>query len=97
MKKPAEPAQIQPKSQFLFHKNLPPRDFSIMTLFKSKDYVFKNIMYFKSKMKLKPVHIVDMNKTIPEPEMENKKKMIGFSNFLQFWLKTSSKIILRSF
>ena len=25
-------AQIQPKSQFLFHKNLPPRDFSIMTL-----------------------------------------------------------------
>ena len=35
MKKPAskvaEPAQIQPKSQFLFHKNLPPRDFS-MTL-----------------------------------------------------------------
>ena len=36
MKKPAskvaELAQIQPKSQFLFHKNLPPRDFSIMTL-----------------------------------------------------------------
>ena len=36
MKKPAskvaEPAQIQPKSQFLFDKNLPPRDFSIMTL-----------------------------------------------------------------
>ena len=35
MKKPpskvAKPAQIQPKSQFLFHKNLPPRDFSIMT------------------------------------------------------------------
>ena len=30
--KDAEPAQIQPKSQFLFHKNLPPRDFSIMTL-----------------------------------------------------------------
>ena len=26
------PAQIQLKSQFLFHKNLPPRDFSIMTL-----------------------------------------------------------------
>ena len=25
-------AQIQPKSQFLFQKNLPPRDFSIMTL-----------------------------------------------------------------
>ena len=36
MKKPAPkvaaPAQIQLKSQFLFHKNLPPRDFSIMTL-----------------------------------------------------------------
>ena len=36
MKKPAskvaKPARIQPKSQFLFHKNLPPRDFSIMTL-----------------------------------------------------------------
>ena len=36
MKKPAskvaEPAQIKPKSQFLLHKNLPPRDFSIMTL-----------------------------------------------------------------
>ena len=46
-------------------------------------------MYFKSKMKLKPVHIVDMNKTIPEPEMENKKKVIGFSNFLN-WLKTFS-------
>ena len=30
--KVAEPAQIQPKSQFLFHKNLPPRNFSIMTL-----------------------------------------------------------------
>merc|ERR1712051_772277 len=28
--KVAEPAQIQPKSQFLFHKNLPPRDFSLM-------------------------------------------------------------------
>ena len=36
MRKPAlkvaEPAQIQPKYQFLFHKNLPPRDFSLMTL-----------------------------------------------------------------
>ena len=30
--KVAKRAQIQPKSQFLFHKNLPPRDFSIMTL-----------------------------------------------------------------
>ena len=26
------PVQIQPKSQFLFQKNLPPWDFSIMTL-----------------------------------------------------------------
>ena len=36
MKKPAskvaKTAQIQPKAQFLFHKNLPPGDFSIMTL-----------------------------------------------------------------
>ena len=42
MKKPAskvaEPAQIQPKSQFLFHKNLPPRDFSLMTGTKYEDY-----------------------------------------------------------
>ena len=30
--KVAKPAQIQLKSQFLFHINLPPRDFSIMTL-----------------------------------------------------------------
>ena len=30
--KVAKPAQIQPKSQFLFHKNPPPRDFSIITL-----------------------------------------------------------------
>ena len=30
--KVAEFAQIQPKSQFLFHKNLPPCDCSIMTL-----------------------------------------------------------------
>ena len=30
--KVAEPAQIQPKSQFLFHINLLPWDFSIMTL-----------------------------------------------------------------
>ena len=27
-----QPISILPKSQFLFHKNLPPRDFSIMTL-----------------------------------------------------------------
>ena len=30
--KVAELAQIQPKSQFLFHENLPSRDFSMMTL-----------------------------------------------------------------
>ena len=34
--KVAEQAQIQPKSQFLFHRNLPPRDFSLMTLVISK-------------------------------------------------------------
>ena len=33
MKKPTgQPAQNQPKSQFLFHENLPPRDLPIMTL-----------------------------------------------------------------
>ena len=40
MKKPAskvaEPAQIHPKSQFLFHKNLPPWDLSLMTLIQTK-------------------------------------------------------------
>ena len=53
MKKPAskvaEPAQIQPKSQFLFHKNLPPRDFSIMTLIKMKTSVLferMSILFF---------------------------------------------------
>ena len=30
--KVAGPAQLQPKSQFLFHKNFPPHDSSIMTL-----------------------------------------------------------------
>ena len=34
--KVAETAQIQPKSQLLFHKNLPPRDFSIMTFFQAE-------------------------------------------------------------
>ena len=42
MKKPAskvaKPAQILPKSHFLFHKNLPPHDFSIMTLAKRNSY-----------------------------------------------------------
>ena len=52
-------------------KNKGPRE----QVFKSKDYVFKYIMYFKSKMKLHPVHIVDMNKTIPDPETEKKKKL----------------------
>ena len=45
MKKPAskvaKPAQIQPKSQFLFHKNLPPRDFSIMTLIYTLKFMLK--------------------------------------------------------
>ena len=49
MKKPAskvvELAQIQPKSQFLFHKNLPPRDFSIKTLAKGLlFYTTKNFL-----------------------------------------------------
>ena len=44
--KVAEPAEIQPKSQFLFHKNLPPRDFSIMTLFPRNQ---KTIINFDSK------------------------------------------------
>ena len=39
--KVAEPAQIQPKSQFLFHKNLPPRDFSLMTLFPDLFLIWK--------------------------------------------------------
>ena len=38
--------QIQPKSQFLFHKNLPPRDFSIMTHFdcaiSNHTFIFQN-------------------------------------------------------
>ena len=38
--KVAQPAQIQPKSQFLFHKNLPPRDFSLMTLTSGEDNEF---------------------------------------------------------
>ena len=43
--KVAKPAQIQPKSQFLFHKNLPPRDFSIMTLVaRVTRYVTNNYM-----------------------------------------------------
>ena len=33
-------AQIQPNSQFLFDKNLPPRDFSIITLLASIKQVF---------------------------------------------------------
>ena len=34
--KVAKPVQIQPKSQFLFHKNLSPCEFSIMTLSESE-------------------------------------------------------------
>ena len=37
--------QIQPKSQFLFHKNLPPRDFSIMTL--AGTGLLPNLILFK--------------------------------------------------
>ena len=52
-------AQIQPKSQFLFHKNLPPRDFSIMTLvmaiyFKVKDVT---VNQSSSKKPTKKFHI----------------------------------------
>ena len=47
MRKPAskvaEPAQIQPKSQFLFHKNLPPRDFSLMTLHPIMGVIFAQL------------------------------------------------------
>ena len=58
MKKPAskvaKPAQIQPKSQFLFHKNLPPRDFSIMTLsatvVSKKEVMLKMILYSLEKI-----------------------------------------------
>ena len=61
MKKPAskvaEPAQIQPKSQFLFHKNLPPRDFSIMTLVRTRDYkdTFKLFLFVKIQKRLRLV------------------------------------------
>ena len=37
-------AQIQHKSQFLFHRNLPSQDFSIMTLFIKGD-AFYNPAY----------------------------------------------------
>ena len=51
MKKPAskvaEPAQIQPKSQFLFHKNLPPRDFSIMTLIVACNLMLIKFRFYK--------------------------------------------------
>ena len=49
MKKPAtkvaKPARIQPKSQFLFHKNLPPRDFSVMTLATAFDFCLSSIRH----------------------------------------------------
>ena len=38
-------AQIQPKSQFLFHENLPPRDFSIMTLNRSGSCAQRSAYY----------------------------------------------------
>ena len=37
--KVAEPAQIQPKCLFLFHRNIPPRNFSIMTLDMSREQI----------------------------------------------------------
>ena len=47
VRKVGHSAQIQPKSQFLFHKNLPnptsPRDFSIMTL--SELYVIRVVKF----------------------------------------------------
>ena len=50
MKKPvskvAKPAQIQPKFQLLFHKNLPPRDFSIQTS-ESFDLMEEGTCYYK--------------------------------------------------
>ena len=56
MKKPAskvaKPAQIQPKSQFLFHKNLPPRDFSIMTSSRMQMKGLKNTAFFFAILKL---------------------------------------------
>ena len=48
MKKPAskvaKPAQIQPKSQFLLHKCLPPRDYPIMTLAWPNDMPHSNCL-----------------------------------------------------
>ena len=57
-------------------------------VFKSKGHVFKYVMYFKNKMQLNPVHIVDMNKTIPDPEME--KKIIGALSFHKLHLGVGS-------
>ena len=37
--------QIKPKPQFLFHKNLPPQDFSIMTLPDSIAWLFQNRLF----------------------------------------------------
>ena len=39
-------AQIQPKSQFLFHKDFPPQDFSIMTLLMTSIIEFENLGFF---------------------------------------------------
>ena len=56
MKKPAskvaEPAQIQPKCLFLFHKNFPPRDFSIMTLDISREQIEVNSELFFDCLKM---------------------------------------------
>ena len=44
--KVAKPAQIQPKSQFLFYKNLRPRDFSIITLPVTADCIIQIFINF---------------------------------------------------
>ena len=36
---------FKPKSQYLFHKNLPPRDFFIMTLFSTMHFNFSPIKF----------------------------------------------------
>ena len=55
--KVAEPAQNLPKSQFLFHKDLSPRDFSIMTLFRMEDRK-------KESPKSKHRHMLSMGKVL---------------------------------
>ena len=53
MKKPAlkvaKPAYIQPKSQFLFHKNLPLRDFSSLCLAGEMEPLYMILFFLKNK------------------------------------------------